>query len=179
MNNQKLVDNITLEYLLNPLLYDKIMSKKISSEEIFNNEILFYRKRISKLTKDMCKGTYINDSLKNIFIGYASSLIYYLKQLDEKDIIQEEYIDVTNDAANDASNVSAEHVANDINNSGNEAINVANLTTSFVKKSNNTNLNNFVKKIKIESQPKILPQQKIINIKDPKLKKKGKHKISS
>ena len=34
--------------------------------------------------KDMCKGKYIDDNLKTVFLNYANTLIYYLKQLDEK-----------------------------------------------------------------------------------------------
>ena len=169
MNNQQLIDSITLEYLLNPSLYDKIMSKKESSEELICKDILFYRKRIAKLTKDMAKGVYINDSLKTIFIDYATTLIYYLKQLDEKDIIQEEYGD---NNAIESTDVSGD-VDNDVDNN-----NLNKLDNILINNQQRTyNLNNFVKKIKIVEEPKILPQQKKINIKDPKFKKKGLHKI--
>jgi len=175
MNNQQLIDNITLEYLLNPSLYDKIMSKKESSEELICKDILFYRKRIAKLTKDMGKGIYINDSLKTIFIGYATTLIYYLKQLDEKDIIQEEYNCNDNTIEdNDIGNTDVSN--NDADN--NNLNNINKLDNILINNQQQTyNLNNFVKKIKIVKEPKILPQQKKINIQDPKFKKKGLHKI--
>ena len=44
----------------------------------------------------MCKGNYINDNLKSVF-NYASTVIYYLKQLDEKDILQSDYLDLNFD----------------------------------------------------------------------------------
>lgn len=159
--NQEYINNITLEYLLNPVLYDKISGQKNNSEELFFKDIQFYRKRVCQLTKDMCKGEYNNDNLKTIFLTYATSLIYYLKQLDEKDIIQSDYIDFNNDISN-------QHcLTNDI--SSNFNVDELILNTPHAINS----LDNFVKKINVKEKDKILPQKKITNIKDPMLKNKG------
>ena len=99
--------------------------------------------------------------------------VYYLKQVDEKDIFQEDYngldyrvskTDMTNIADISSAYINKEY---DINN----------LLINKPKPVNN--LDNFVKKINIENEEKILPQRRIANIKDPTLKKKGlKKKIS-
>ena len=166
--NEEYINSITLEYLLNPCLYEKINNQKNMSENLIFKDIKFYRRRICQITKDMCKGEYINDNFKTLFLNYANTIIYYLKHLDEKDILQSDYKDyqftpsiskcLTDDIS---SNINADDLL--INNSN--PIN---------------NLDNFVKKINLESEKKILPQKRIANIKDPMLKKKGvKKKISS
>ena len=94
MSNEKYINNITLEYLLNPILYDKINCQDHNSDQLILDDILFYRRRICKYTKDMCKGNYINNNFKKLFLNYATAIVYYLKQLDEKDIIQSDYNDL-------------------------------------------------------------------------------------
>lgn len=166
--NEEYINSITLEYLLNPCLYEKISSQKNMSENLIFKDIKFYRRRICQITKDMCKGEYINDNFKVLFLNYANTIIYYLKNLDEKDIFQSDYNDlqftssmIENLTIDASLNINADNLL--INNS--EPIN---------------NLDNFVKKINIESEKKILPQKRVANIKDPVLKKKGvKKKISA
>ena len=55
----------------------------------------FYKKRILQLTRDMCKGQNsfgeLAPSLDKCFEDYALCCIAYLKCLDRKDILQEEY----------------------------------------------------------------------------------------
>ena len=91
--NEEYINSVTLEYLLNPLLYSKINDQKNASSNLIFKDIKFYRKRICQITKDMCKGEYIDDNLKLVFLNYASTITYYLKQLDEKDILQSDYVD--------------------------------------------------------------------------------------
>jgi len=168
MNNEKYINNITLEYLLNPNLYEKINDQKNDVNQLLLLEdIIFYKQRICKLTKDMCKGNYTNNNLKNIFINYASTIVYYLKQLDEKDILQSEY---DNMETLDNSNIEL----NDISNSNyltNNIIDTNNLIINKPKISNN--LDNFIKKVNIVSTEKIIPKKRIINIKDHDHKIKG------
>ena len=61
MEDSKYLNNITLQYLLNPSLYDKINKNNLKLDNDLSNEILFYIKRISHLTKEMSKGKYINN----------------------------------------------------------------------------------------------------------------------
>lgn len=158
MDNEEYINKVTLEFLLNPLLQDKF--KKNEDKDIdFVNDLRFYRKRICKLSKDMCKGIYVNDNLKPIFINYATTLIYYLKQLDEKDILQSEYKDFIHDSP--TTDISMNICSQ----------NLDNLLINTPKPVNN--LDKFVKKLHVEIPDKILPQRKITNTKDPKLKTKG------
>ena len=166
MDSEKYINSVTLEYLLNPVLYDKI-SNQNSKEQLISEDLQFYRKRICQITKDMCKGKYINDNLKTVFFNYASTVIYYLKQLDEKDILQSHYLDLNFDiSTNDYLNTDLSY-----------NFNPDNLIINQPKK-NNT-LDTFIKKINVQSIDKILPQQRIANITNPLLKTKGlKKKIS-
>ena len=166
MDSEKYINSVTLEYLLNPMLYEKILNPN-SKEQLISEDIQFYKKRICQMTKDMSKGNYINDNLKTVFLTYATSLIYYLKQLDEKDILQSHYADFNFD-------ISINHC---LNNDLSDNFNVDNLIINEPKKKNT--LDCFIKKINIESLDKILPQQRIANITNPVLKTKGvKKKIS-
>ena len=63
--NEEYINSITLEYLLNPCLYEKINNQKNMSENLIFKDIKFYRRRICQITKDMCKGEYINDNFKS------------------------------------------------------------------------------------------------------------------
>jgi len=159
MTESNYLNKVTLEYLLNPYLYEKISKKNINLDEELLNEILFYRKRITHLTKEMSKGNYINDNFKKLFFNYSATLIYYFKQIDEKDILQEEYENL------------------ELNKPGKEIHKEYNAEENnlLIKKTQEiNNLDNFVKKINISpAVEKILPKQRNPNIKNPDLKKKG------
>ena len=164
--NEEYINNITLEYLLNPILYEKINDqKKLFNEDILK-DIKFYRRRICQITKDMCKEDYVNNNLQSLFFNYANNIIYYLKQEDEKDIFQSQYNNLNlNNEPNNICDISNLEKFDDIDN----------LLLNIKPKSNN--LDNFVKKINIKNTEKILPQIRIANIKDPILKKKGVKKV--
>jgi len=165
--NEEYINNITLEYLLNPILYEKINDqKKLFNEDILK-DIKFYRRRICQITKDMCKEDYVNNNLQSLFFNYANNIIYYLKQEDEKDIFQSQYDNLI--LNNETNNIC------DISNLENFDDNIDNLLLNIKPKNNN--LDNFVKKINIKNTEKILPQIRIANIKDPILKKKGVKKV--
>jgi hypothetical protein len=167
MKNEEYINSVTLEYLLNPALYEKISSQKNNSNNLIFKDIKFYRRRICQTTKDMCKGEYINDNLKTAFLNYASTITYYLKQLDEKDILQSDYTDFQFTPS----------IAHCLSTDLSSTFNVDNLIINTPQNTNN--LDNFVKKINIEEDNKILPQRRIANIKDPALKKKGLKKEKS
>lgn len=162
--NEEYINSVTLEYLLNPLLYSKINDQKNASSNLIFKDIKFYRKRICQMTKDMCKGDYINDNLKSQFLNYANAIIYYLKQLDEKDIYQEEYNNLTINKIQDISNVNVENKDLDNDDPDHLLINQPDPIN---------NLDNFIKKINIKNEDKIIPQRKVANINDPNLKRKG------
>ena len=186
MDDDKYINSITLEYLLNPSLYEKINQRNMNNNFIYK-DIKFYRKRICQITKDMCKGDYINDNFKTLFLNYANTIIYHLKQLDEKDILQEEYkelfeisgcnLELNNSNLN--SDISKEFNMNDINHT-NDASGISTIDNILINKPTITNtLDHFVKKINLNNEEKFLPKRRVANIKNPVLKNKGvKKKIS-
>jgi len=165
MNNDKYINNITLEYLLNPILYEKITDNKNTTDNELLKDISFYRHRICKLTKDMSKGKFIDNNLKKIFITYSASIIYYFKQLDEKELLQSYYNNLLlSDTSNSINITDLSNITNNINNINNLIIN---------KPIINSDLTKFVKRININPDEKILPQKRAVDINNPKFKTKG------
>ena len=156
---EEYINEINLKYLLNP---SKVKINETSQNNL-ESDIKFYRKRINLLTKNMGKGEYPNNFIKSLYFSYASQIIYYFKSLDQKDIIQEEYLDLSINKF--LSNNSDENV---IDNLFDESFN-----NIVFKNKDNYNLNNFVKKINFNNNEKILPQKKILDINNPKFKTKG------
>lgn len=178
--DKEYINKITLEYLLNP----NIIVNKPSNNKNLEKDIKFYRKRIYQITKDMSKGNFLNDNLKNSFYNYISEIIYFLKQQDLEDIYQEEYINIIDNSSchlesNDISfNENTEHNEyteyTEYTNYNDFSNNIDKLLTIQAKNSK-TSLNNFIKKINIstEEPSNIIPKKKHVNIKDPSLRTKG------
>ncbi len=82
-----------LEYLVNPVIYERYLSKK--KKTINANDKKFYKKRIIKTTKDLFKEeNTFPPSLQCAFDDYLKIIITYLKIEDKKDFMQEEYNDL-------------------------------------------------------------------------------------
>lgn len=152
------INNITLQYLLNPLLYDKLTHKSNTNSIEFINDQEFYKKRIINLTKQMLKNKFENEDLKNLFEMYIKNLIIYFKEIDTKDILQKTY-----------NNLELKDISKNIIISQ-DGVELAN--SLLYRESNKPNLNNYVKYIKTDN-PLIIPLKKDINLKNPSLKKKG------
>ena len=81
-----------LEYLMNPVMYHKwTTNTETKDKSTYTNDLKFYKKRIIQLTKDMLKGESVSNPLDKAFKDYTRSCIAYLKSLDRKDILQEDY----------------------------------------------------------------------------------------
>ena len=173
LSNIKLKD-ITLGFLTNPL-YHNIMNLK--SEELLNNnnsnthkeDIKFYRKRISALSKQFLKEESSNTALKKIHDDYVNAAISYLKMIDTKDIIQEQYN--CEDLSNNVLDISDNDISlNDI--MVNES-NIAEANQQMMRKIINiSNLDNYIIK-KVQENDCIIPLKKEINLYTPELKIKG------
>lgn len=167
-DQEKYINSITLEYLLNPTLYEKINKRNSPIDDQLYKDAIFYRKRICQLTKEMCKGEYINNNFKNIFLAFATNIIHGLKQIDTEDIYQKEYADlllipdISGQEATAAIDVGGQQ-------QGQEAAN--SLLVNI--RAPTSNLDSFVKKVNVNLEDKVLPQKKLANIKDPALKTKG------
>jgi hypothetical protein len=160
----------TIEYFMNKKNYDKFKNLKIP--EVKNQQIRdkkFYKKRINNLTRQFMKfqENEYPDFLVRSFENYIRSSIEYFKMIDHSDSLQNEYIGLQ----------SLEEVLDD-----NEEKEVINLTpyqdeikSLFINKPTaNTLLDTFVT-IKKEETPNTIniPQQKEINLSDPKFMVKG------
>ena len=170
--DKEYINKITLQYLLNP----NIVVNKTNDNSNLDKEIKFYRKRIYQITKDMSKGNFLNDNLKNTFENYISEIIYFLKQQDLEDIYQKEYIDIidTIDII-DNSNISY-FLSNDVSlNRYNDLSHNIDKLLTISTKDNKSNLDNFIKKINITTEvpSNLIPKKKLVNIKDPSLRTKG------
>jgi hypothetical protein len=155
-------DKYTLEYLTNPQYKKEFKMNKNTNTMILNKEqCSFYKKRIIALTKDMLKGEYPSEHLEKIHKEYILSLINHFKKVDEIDLIQKEYSDLTLSSSNkDAS-------ANIIDASLNNEI-------MMIKRNKPISIDNFVTKKVIKMKKEIpIPQKKVLNVTTPEHKLKG------
>ena len=187
--------DITLEFLTNPLYHNMINSKSglIKNNKINKQDIKFYRKRIYALSKDLLKGDSPNESLKKIHDDYVNAAIIYLKMIDTKDIIQEQYkVDSSsneighneigdNEILPDINNInfSNEMGSNEMGSNemgSNESTNVADANQQMMRKIVNiSNLDNYViiTNVNNTGNEYTLPTKKEINLHTKELKTKG------
>ena len=156
--NETKMNEITLKYLMNPSHYERYYEENPLCNEDFLTDKKFYRKRIIGLTKDMFKDNFENDHIKGVFDLYIKNLISYFKEIDTKDIIQKEYKHL----------VLPSNTADILNE---KAIDDANAMI-FVEPKPPT-LDTFVNIVRTKRDDEILPLKKEIDLKDPKLRKKG------
>ncbi len=153
-----------LEYLMNPCMYEKWMKKnsiKLNPNDL-KKDIKFYKKRIIQLTKNMMKGEHITNSVNKSYNEYMKSCIAYLKFLDTKDILQEEYEGIPSETLE----------VSDIDEDADPNNNLIN--PSYLHKQNK--IEDYIDLKKISNVPKnetYLPEKKELKLKDPRLKKKG------
>ena len=177
---QEYINKITLECLVNR----SINIKNYDNNKSLEKDIKFYRKRICQITKDMTRGEFENENFKSLFHNYVSQIIYYFKQQDTKDIYQEEYNDLKLDDLT-LDNLTLDNLTLDDLKLDDSTLH-DNTDISFNHNPNNTidqlllnnqepvpSLDNFVKKINIDKERKIIPTQKIANIEDPSFRTKG------
>ena len=160
-SNNNIMDE--LEYLMNPGMYEKWMKKnekKIKVSDL-KSDVKFYKKRIIQLTKDMMKGQHITNSVNKAYNEYMKSCVAYLRFLDTKDILQEEYKGIPEQL-----DLSDDDVDGDPNNNL--------INPSYLHKQNK--IEDYIDVKKISNVPKnetYLPERKNLKLKDPELKKKG------
>lgn len=163
MNNINNIDKITLQYLINPNIIDRHTKKDEKELNLeFKEDKEFYRKRIFKLFKDMLNDRFENEILKDYYEEYISSLISYLKEVDTKDLLQEHYMDLS---LNKINNKKLENKTLSENNS--IIYNKQKIIEKQIK------MDKFVINTQKENKEYLLPKTKDINLKDPKLRRKG------
>jgi len=180
------IEELSLEYFLNKDAYGKYLEKNSSEKQReYRKDKRFYRKRISDLTKQLLSSssegekdsqesqnlqqikTY-NKDLHMAFDVYSRVCIEYFKNLDKTDIVQEDYIGLLNSnseiATDPALNVDAI----------NSVEQADQLLMRSIKITEPNSLEKLVKRKSTQTIKKeVLPVEKSIDLKDPKLKKKG------
>lgn len=177
--SDNLINEITLDCLMNKEQYQKYISRKNTKKENVK-DIKFYRKRIYYLTKELLlskeQASPLLPEVKNAFDNYIKTCINYFKIIDRNDIIQEDFKDILDgeiDVINEMDEINEIEEIEEINK--NIIINTPKSPDNFfmrqVKIKNS--LDDFVKVKKNNPKEIILPKQKKINLKDPSLKNKG------
>ena len=167
--SESLINQITIDYLINKDLYAKCVNKQVVHENNKKDK-RFYRKRISSLIKELLLGestANVTPDVKYAFDNFAKTCIQYFKMIDSADIIQEDY----------ASIIENENLAK-LDNilGGTDALNQDDANKLMMRSINMPTLtmNDFIIKHHITQLDKIvLPKERNLNLTDPLLKKKG------
>jgi hypothetical protein len=171
-----LISLITLEYLLNKQQYEKYKQSTTGQKANirYTKDKKFYRKRIADIVRELCLNENESDKKYNpdiqfAFDQFAKTCIHYFKQVDKRDIIQEDFsaIDLGDNllSINDSSSIEEIDASH----------NSMEIDKHMMKKDNKrvTLLNTFVKRIVPKKAPMIVPQQRQICLTNPELKNKG------
>ena len=159
MDESMNTNQITLEYLMNPELYNKYKKGKVEIDNELSNDIEFYKERILNETNKMINGD-IDIVLTEVFENYCRELINNFKFQDKRDLYQEEYCDISNNINKNIDNNKDDDNYNEL----------------LVKKKPLT----MKKFINIKDTHKVfLPQEKEVNLRDNKYKTKGINNIDS
>jgi len=81
------ITQITLKYLAKNVYQVNKNNEDIDDRK----DVKFYKKRLYSLFKNMIKGEYPNNTIKEIHLDYIKSLINYIKIMDKHDILQKDY----------------------------------------------------------------------------------------
>ena len=174
MSSEKYIENVTIQYLLNPNLQSQILKNNSILSKEFNDDVKFYKKRISQYIKDICKDICkdinsekfefsTNDKTKLACINFMKWLIEEYKFNDTTDILQEDYEEYNVINNYDISN-------NVVNNKLNNNHDIDNILLKEEKKT--ISLDNFVK-VKNVIKREILPNKREANLQEPHLRYKG------
>ena len=154
--NQK----IDFMYLTNPLILDKFGTSVSVKNELTDEDIKFYRKRILMNTKTYLRGGSINNVIDAAFENYANEMIKYFKFIDKKDMIQQQY--------NNLPVKKKKKV---------KTFDLMDQNSLMMKTKENTvkTIKDYLPIVVKEKPAKkmIIPKQQNFNIKDPSLKNKG------
>jgi hypothetical protein len=177
MSTINLIDQISLDYLINKDLTTKIQTKN-KTKQITRKEKKFYRKRILNLTRELLTPknenddvvivpTLVDGDLLYAFNNYLKACIRNFKVLDKNDIIQDDY----------------KYLDEETKNNNHEEDNVSDYNETKILDDNKlfmrrieskSNLDNFVKiKSLKKAEPLILPKLREIHLDDPLLRNKG------
>jgi hypothetical protein len=168
--SENLINQITLDCLINREQYNKYMESKVSNKNTRKDK-KFYKKRIYYLTKELLlnkeEPPNVFPDVKLNFNNFVNSCIQYFKSIDNNDIIQADYQNIEHslNIGKDITELNIDDIENQEE---------ANKLLMRSIKLSNPSLDNFVKRTYTKKPDSlILPKQKNIDLKDPILKNKG------
>ena len=150
----------TIEYLMNPIHRHIIEKKTNEASKQFRQEIKFYKKRILQTTRNLIKGENMEEGIVDMFLLYCRTLIQHFKIIDENDIMQETYADISINC------VSSEILSN------NEYLTADNLIMRTNNKKKRIDEYIDIKRHSNKSEP-ILHHKREVNLRNPELRTKG------
>tara|TARA_A100001011_G_scaffold395439_1_gene490446 strand:- start:1109 stop:1669 length:561 start_codon:yes stop_codon:yes gene_type:complete len=148
-----------LMFLTNNSDIRKVRNKKLEPE--FRVDLEFYKERIKKHTLELLDGSTIESQIDSSFKRYLYLMIQHLKFIDKRDIIQKDYAEIK------------------VKQKKQRPFNLKKTNTLMEKKKEKVGkiTDNIDIKIKYKKTRKmIMPQKKVINLKDEALKTKGLEK---
>ena len=167
--SQSLVDQITLDCLLNKEVMGKHVMKQ-TKKQINKEDLKFYRKRIFNLFKDIISNNPPKDLSPDVSYSYDTFIktsIQYFKVHDNNDLLQEEYNDL---------DLSKEEVT-DTKDETQDNFEIKDETNKLMMRSIKIDvptLDKYVKRISNKKEETlILPKSREVDIKNPELKNKG------
>jgi hypothetical protein len=193
--NLDAVDHVTLDLMVNQPQYERYLrAKEADLTGKYEKAKRFYKKRITEMTRDLLKGDTVNDIfVLQAFEAYAKACITHFRNKDKNDTLQEEYVaecvavgylppideDVNDDGDNDdgdndADNNDNANNANTMNDSSKKKLEIL-MSFDKHKSAHVPTLDTYVIKTTPTSTIKNnvpIPQQREINLDDPKFKTK-------
>ena len=101
------INQITLEYLMNPSQYEKYLAKIGLSNKNEDLHINHYQEDILLLTQHMLNGTFESNIIKNAFYEYSKACIMHINTRNIVNTLQKDYenlptiVEETSDELND------------------------------------------------------------------------------
>ena len=88
------VDHVTLDLMVNQPQYERYLrNKEADLSGKYEKAKRFYKKRIMEMTRDLLKGDTVNDIfVLQAFEAYAKACITYFRNKDKNDTLQEEHM---------------------------------------------------------------------------------------
>jgi hypothetical protein len=190
--NLDAVDHVTLDLMVNQPQYERYLrAKEADLTGKYEKAKRFYKKRITEMTRDLLKGDTVNDIfVLQAFEAYAKACITHFRNKDKNDTLQEEYVaecvavgylppideDVNDDGDNDDGDNDADNNdnANNMNDSSKKKLEIL-MSFDKHKSAHVPTLDTYVIKTTPTSTIKNnvpIPQQREINLDDPKFKTK-------
>ena len=177
-NNMSELDKITLECLMNESSYEKYLTNNTinaENDKINNdNDRRFYKKRIINMTKELLKRNSnidTNTNIRNCFDEYVKNCVLYFKEIDRTDILQEKH-GIKSVNTKDQTIFKENHKIHTILEENDNSIDHL-LFNKNEKVKKITDLMGVKRKQLVKKKEVPIPKQYNINLKDPKLRKKG------